>query len=172
MKLKNSPTDVELNHQIMEVTATVSDHRALDSPLLNRCHLFSSDTQRHDSNLSGLGPPSSLRKKWPRWTRIGPSGALNGSTARRYSLCTLLTLTATAVPLPKYFRRPSSFEYPCLRPVLTPRFWQLATDALPPQDATILAENLGIEMDTPEHMTLERGPMCTQKTLNPLKRKR
>ncbi|KAF9220422.1 TBPIP-domain-containing protein [Gyrodon lividus] len=39
-------------------------------------------------------------------------------------------------------------------------FWQLATDALPPQDATALAEDLGIEFDTPEHMALERGPLC------------
>lgn len=40
------------------------------------------------------------------------------------------------------------------------RFWQLATDALPPQDAKALAEDLGIELDTPEHATVERGPLC------------
>ncbi|KAF9495298.1 TBPIP-domain-containing protein [Pleurotus eryngii] len=48
-------------------------------------------------------------------------------------------------------------------------FWQLATDALPPQDATALAEDLGIEFDTSEHQALERSHICTA---NPLKRKR
>ncbi|KAF8893902.1 TBPIP-domain-containing protein [Infundibulicybe gibba] len=52
-------------------------------------------------------------------------------------------------------------------------FWQLATDALPPQDAEDLAEDLGIEMDTPEHHTLERSPLCVhQKCNGSLKRKR
>ncbi|KAJ8696665.1 PSMC3 interacting protein [Pleurotus ostreatus] len=48
-------------------------------------------------------------------------------------------------------------------------FWQLATDALPPQDASALAEDLGIEFDTSEHQALERSHICTA---NPLKRKR
>ncbi|KAF8835251.1 TBPIP-domain-containing protein [Paxillus ammoniavirescens] len=54
-------------------------------------------------------------------------------------------------------------------------FWQLATDALPPQDATSLADDLGIEFDTPEHMALERGPICAAAGTNSrtnLKRKR
>ncbi|KIK92029.1 hypothetical protein PAXRUDRAFT_13464 [Paxillus rubicundulus Ve08.2h10] len=54
-------------------------------------------------------------------------------------------------------------------------FWQLATDALPPQDATSLAEDLGIEFDTPEHVALERGPICAAAGANSrtnLKRKR
>jgi 26S proteasome regulatory subunit (ATPase 3-interacting protein) len=49
------------------------------------------------------------------------------------------------------------------------RFWTLATDALPPQDATALAEDLGIEFDTDEHIAVERGPLCA---LPDLKRKR
>ena len=49
------------------------------------------------------------------------------------------------------------------------RFWTLATDVLPPQDATILAEDLGIEFDTDEHIAVERGPLCA---LPNLKRKR
>ncbi|KZT00921.1 TBPIP-domain-containing protein [Laetiporus sulphureus 93-53] len=40
-------------------------------------------------------------------------------------------------------------------------FWQLATDALPPQEAKELAEDLGIELDTPEHGALERGAFCS-----------
>jgi len=54
-------------------------------------------------------------------------------------------------------------------------FWQLATDSLPPQDATALAEDLGIEFDTPEHASLERGPLCAvpgQNSKPNLKRKR
>ncbi|KAI0749194.1 TBPIP-domain-containing protein [Daedaleopsis nitida] len=39
-------------------------------------------------------------------------------------------------------------------------FWSLATDALTPQQATDLAEDLGVEHDTPEHGTLERGSLC------------
>lgn len=47
----------------------------------------------------------------------------------------------------------------------------MATDVLPPQDATDLAENLGIEWDTHEHVSLEQSSLCTQKP-NALKRKR
>ncbi|KAI6154701.1 TBPIP-domain-containing protein [Pisolithus tinctorius] len=39
-------------------------------------------------------------------------------------------------------------------------FWQIATDALSPQDAAALAEDLGIEFDGPEHVELEKGPLC------------
>ncbi|KAI6008667.1 TBPIP-domain-containing protein [Pisolithus marmoratus] len=39
-------------------------------------------------------------------------------------------------------------------------FWQIATDALSPQDAATLAEDLGIEFDGPEHVELEKGPLC------------
>ena len=46
------------------------------------------------------------------------------------------------------------------------RFWELATDALSPQDTKSLEEDLGIEVDTPEHACLEQGPLCS------LKRKR
>jgi len=46
------------------------------------------------------------------------------------------------------------------------RFWELATDALAPQDTKSLEEDLGIEVDTPEHVCLEQGPLCS------LKRKR
>lgn len=40
------------------------------------------------------------------------------------------------------------------------RFWQLATDSLTPQESASLAEDLGIELDTPEHEAIERGPLC------------
>ncbi|KAJ3927129.1 MAG: TBPIP-domain-containing protein [Lentinula lateritia] len=51
-------------------------------------------------------------------------------------------------------------------------FWQLATDSLPPQDATILSEDLGIEYDTPEHAALEKSHLCIDTKKNTLKRKR
>ncbi|KAG6331255.1 hypothetical protein ID866_7834 [Astraeus odoratus] len=54
-------------------------------------------------------------------------------------------------------------------------FWQLVTDAMPPQDATALAEDLGIEFDGSEHAALERGPLCTplpRSNKTSLKRKR
>ncbi|OSC96705.1 TBPIP-domain-containing protein [Trametes coccinea BRFM310] len=40
-------------------------------------------------------------------------------------------------------------------------FWSLATDTLPPQQATELAEDLGVEFDTPEHAALERSELCS-----------
>jgi 26S proteasome regulatory subunit (ATPase 3-interacting protein) len=45
----------------------------------------------------------------------------------------------------------------------------LATDALPPQDARNLEEDLGIEKDTAEHGVVEKGGLCSAVTL---KRKR
>ncbi|KAI0771330.1 TBPIP-domain-containing protein [Trametes elegans] len=38
--------------------------------------------------------------------------------------------------------------------------WSLATDALAPQQATELAEDLGLEFDTTEHGGVERGELC------------
>ncbi|KAF9453958.1 TBPIP-domain-containing protein [Macrolepiota fuliginosa MF-IS2] len=49
-------------------------------------------------------------------------------------------------------------------------FWQLATDALAPQDAQELGEDLGLEWDSTEHGDVERGPLCVEK--KSLKRKR
>ncbi|KAI9511924.1 TBPIP-domain-containing protein [Russula earlei] len=42
-------------------------------------------------------------------------------------------------------------------------FWVLVSDSLPPPDAVQLAEDLGIEYDTLEHLELERGPLCAPK---------
>ena len=39
-------------------------------------------------------------------------------------------------------------------------FWALVADSLSLHDAEQLAEDLGIEHDTPEHVELERGPLC------------
>ena len=50
--------------------------------------------------------------------------------------------------------------YPCGAVLRDDRFWALATDALPPQDALALAEDLGVERDSDEHAALELGPLC------------
>ncbi|KIY53999.1 TBPIP-domain-containing protein [Fistulina hepatica ATCC 64428] len=53
-------------------------------------------------------------------------------------------------------------------------FWQTITDALSPQDAGTLCEELGIELDTLEHQHLEKSGLFANapKRPNPLKRKR
>jgi len=48
-------------------------------------------------------------------------------------------------------------------------FWALVADSLSPPDAEQLAEDLGIEYDTPEHVELERTPLCS--TANASKRR-
>jgi 26S proteasome regulatory subunit (ATPase 3-interacting protein) len=47
-------------------------------------------------------------------------------------------------------------------------------DALPPQDAEALSEDLGVELDSPEHLCLENSPLCAQAaiTMRGTKRKR
>ena len=44
-------------------------------------------------------------------------------------------------------------------------FWAMATDVISPQDALALAEDLGIELDTHEHIALEKGPLCSNATV-------
>ena len=51
-------------------------------------------------------------------------------------------------------------------------FWALVSDALPPQEAKSLAEDLGIEFDTTEHLNLERGPLCAPPSRNSVLGKR
>ncbi|KAF8486428.1 TBPIP-domain-containing protein [Russula ochroleuca] len=43
-------------------------------------------------------------------------------------------------------------------------FWALVSDPLSPPDADQLAEDLGIEYDTPEHLEVERGRLCAPAT--------
>ncbi|KAF8732620.1 hypothetical protein AX14_004126 [Amanita brunnescens Koide BX004] len=51
-------------------------------------------------------------------------------------------------------------------------FWQLVTDALAPQEAETLKDELGIEWDSGEHCALERSALCERKVTGILKRKR
>ncbi|KAJ7594603.1 TBPIP-domain-containing protein [Mycena floridula] len=52
--------------------------------------------------------------------------------------------------------------------------WGMMTDSMTPQDSAALVEELGIELDTEEHLSVESGPLCTRNAMdtNPLKRKR
>lgn len=50
-------------------------------------------------------------------------------------------------------------EWICRRKVFY-SFWALVADSLSSRDAEQLAEDLGIEHDTPEHVELERGALC------------
>lgn len=45
------------------------------------------------------------------------------------------------------------------------------TDSLPPRDASDLAEELGVEVDSAEHLALEKSPLCQAKVSGTLKRK-
>ena len=69
---------------------------------------------------------------------------------------------------PKKSFQTVGYEEPLERRITRPfyRFWELVTDTLSPQDTKSLEEDLGIEFDTPEHVCLEQGPLCS------LKRKR
>ncbi|KAL4065008.1 Tat binding protein 1-interacting protein-domain-containing protein [Scleroderma yunnanense] len=59
----------------------------------------------------------------------------------------------------EWVRRRSVFNSSVRLAYTTPRCFFL-DDAMPPQDALSLAEDLGIEFDGPEHVELERGPLC------------
>lgn len=51
-------------------------------------------------------------------------------------------------------------------------FWQVLTETMTPQEAESLAEELGIEWDSGEHVALERSAIHNRKANNVLKRKR
>jgi hypothetical protein len=92
-------------------------------------------------------------------TQTGPNGEVNGRDAGRSS-------TRMSSSSPAQFSRPHfEFEH---------RFWHIVSDALSPQDAAAQAEELGIEFDTQEHITLEQGSICARPTAvsQNLKRKR
>ncbi|KAF8895721.1 TBPIP-domain-containing protein [Gymnopilus junonius] len=118
-KIKATPTDVELDTQIVDVKAAISKITDTLKPL-----------------RSGAPPITAeeldrIHADWSKWRA-------------------------------EWVRRRKVFI----------TFWQLATDALPPQDAKDLHEDLGIEKDAQEHTALEQSPLCQQPQGNPLKRKR
>ncbi|KAF7375914.1 TBPIP-domain-containing protein [Mycena sanguinolenta] len=117
-KLKSTPTDAELDAQILEITEAIKKADAQLQPLRSGAPLISAED---------LGQ---LEADWMKWRA-------------------------------QWVRRKKIFI----------DFWHIATDTMAPQDATTLAEDLGIEHDTNEHSALERSPLVTadQKSL---KRKR
>ncbi|KAJ7714342.1 TBPIP-domain-containing protein [Mycena maculata] len=116
-RLKNTPTDAQLNVHIAELAEAIKKTDVQLQPLRSGAPLISAeDLEQVDAD-------------WVKWRA-------------------------------EWVRRRKIFN----------DFWQLATDAITPQDAQILAEDLGIEQDTDEHVAVERGPLGTaQKNL---KRKR
>ncbi|KAH7926365.1 TBPIP-domain-containing protein [Leucogyrophana mollusca] len=103
-KLKNTPTDDDLDTQIASTEDAIASHTTRLAPL------------RAGAPKISPHELAQLDADWARWRA-------------------------------EWVRRRRVFE----------NFWALATDALPPQDAAALAEDLGIEIDTAEHGVLERA---------------
>lgn len=78
--------------------------------------------------------------------KIGRGGDKNGSRGGRSSTCTV-----------------SFAPFRHNRYVLTlSRLRDTALEATGPKDAAELLEDLGVELDSPEHAQLERGYLCTR----------
>ncbi|KAK0504648.1 TBPIP-domain-containing protein [Armillaria luteobubalina] len=119
-KIKSTPSDAELDTQIVELMQVVAKKHAILQPL------------RSGSPLVSAEDLALVDAEWIKWRT-------------------------------EWVRRRKIFI----------NFWQLTTDALAPQDATELSEELGIELDAPEHTTLERSTLCQNMNMkNSLKRKR
>ncbi|KAL0577754.1 PSMC3 interacting protein [Marasmius crinis-equi] len=116
-KLKNTPSDADLDIQISETRDAIEKRLALLQPLRSGAQLVSAE------NLAQVDAD------WAKWRA-------------------------------EWIRRKKIFM----------SFWQLVTDTLSPQDAERLSEDLGIEFDTAEHVSVENGPLCANQ--NSLKRKR
>ena len=48
------------------------------------------------------------------------------------------------------------------RPLTLPRLRDTTLEAMGPKEATELLEDLGVELDSPEHAQLERSHLCTR----------
>ncbi|KAI3609577.1 tbp1-interacting protein tbpip [Moniliophthora roreri] len=118
-KLRNTPSDADLDSQITETRDLVEKRLALLQPLRSGSQLISAESL------------AQVDADWVKWRA-------------------------------EWTRRKKIFI----------SFWQLATDSLPPQEAEKLVEDLGIEFDTAEHVSVERGPLCMNSGANSLKRKR
>lgn len=46
--------------------------------------------------------------------------------------------------------------------LIPPRLRDTALEVMSPKEATALLEDLGVEMDSPEHAQLERSHLCTR----------
>ncbi|KAJ3733806.1 TBPIP-domain-containing protein [Lentinula guzmanii] len=118
-RIKNLPSDSELNEQLTSVEDAIAKRFSLLQPLRSGAPPISAEEV------------AQIDADWLKWRE-------------------------------EWIRRKKIFN----------SLWVLATDSLPPQDATILSEDLGIEHDTPEHAALEKGQLCIDTKKNSLKRKR
>ena len=89
-----------------------------------------------------------LEAEWARW---------RGEWVRRRKIF------STSVPSPfiPFARFRGASRLTIKTDACSDRFWSLVTDALTPQEARELGEDLGIERDTGEHEGLEKGPLCS-----------
>ncbi|KAG1819881.1 TBPIP-domain-containing protein [Suillus variegatus] len=149
-KLKNCPTDEELEAQIASTKKEVSRRLSPIAQLTDRLVPL-----RSGAPLISAEELVKIDADWAKW-RVE-------WTRRRKVFMTLV------------FRPPTDTSRPSTHPIHPVVFWQLATDSLPPQEAEMLLEDLGMEFDTTEHKTLEKGPLCAIQATNArgnLKRKR
>ncbi|KAF7362133.1 Tbp1-interacting protein tbpip [Mycena venus] len=141
-KLKSTPTDAELDVQILEITEAIKKADAQLQPLRSGAPLISAeDLEQVDADWT------KWRAEWVRRKKI--FNEYDPFSCRPQPGCNVEEYVLT----------------------LKLSFWHLATDTLSPQDAATLAEDLGIEQDTNEHSALERSPLVTAAQRN-LKRKR
>ncbi|KAJ3491521.1 hypothetical protein NLI96_g637 [Meripilus lineatus] len=144
--IKATPTDVELASQINEVTAAVRPPsiQHLDSPLQIPAPINRPFRNFKIQKLNARLDP--LRSGAPL---VSPEDLA-------------LLDTDWSKSRNEWLRRRKIFN----------NFWALVSDALPPQEAKSLAEDLGIEFDTAEHLNLERGPLCAPPSRNSVLGKR
>ncbi|KAG1905159.1 TBPIP-domain-containing protein [Suillus fuscotomentosus] len=148
-KLKNCPTDEELEAQIASTKKEVSTRLSPIVQLTGRLVPL-----RSGAPLISAEELVKIDVDWAKWRAQW--------TRRRKVFMTLVFAHPLTLPDHQRIRYIQSF-------------WQLATDSLPPQEAEILLEDLGMEFDTTEHKTLEKGPLCAIQATNArsnLKRKR
>ena len=161
-RIKSTPTDTALATQIDEVESKVRVRCPSYAPTIHVDRVYAcfnrSQNSANTSSLCAAAPHSSQQPSSRHSTQSGRGGAPNGFggercfTSARISVSSTLSLYGSE-PAPN--ARLTSFMNEIQK-----SFWALVSDPLPPPDAAQLAEDLGIEYDTPEHLELERGPLC------------
>ncbi|OBZ66243.1 hypothetical protein A0H81_13913 [Grifola frondosa] len=170
-KLKNTPTDAELAIEVEGAAAAVS----LTTPLrafniiqkwsrvsIKSLACFAYETGRIYTTNSASLPDSdrallalSLLTCYVSATVGSESPRTSRTTPRWYPLVSAVEIAQLEADWTKWRN-----EWVRRKKIFT-TFWQLATDSLVPQQAAELAEDLGIEFDTPEHIAVERGSLCS-----------
>ncbi|KAF8170311.1 TBPIP-domain-containing protein [Mycena galopus ATCC 62051] len=143
-KLKSTPTDAGLDAQISEITEAIKKAETQLQPLRSGAPLISAKDLEQ------------VEAEWEKW---------RAQWVRRKKIFTEYDL------FPFHQLRPSWLQYRRIPAYFKHSFWHIVADALAPQEAATLAEDLGIEQDTNEHSALERSSLVTGGQKN-LKRKR